>query len=144
MLLALHIAAACSIGAAPAGTPSVALPIALPTAHLFAPPTSLTVEQLKVGTDDHAELKTDLLQSQLILSATLASKAVSHLCPHRARVRGKTVLRCSSPRLTATLDRTAGLLTLVELRGIPWRTDSDGPPTFLYNPLKLDAPVSFP
>ena len=134
---ALTIAAVLSLSATP-------LP-ALPSAHLFSPSTSLTVERLKLRTADRASLNVEALLSQVTLGGnTLAANEISRLCPKTGKAYGKTTLGCISPRISATLDHTSGVLTIVELRGLPWRNDVDGPPQFFYDPAQLNRPLTCP
>ncbi len=110
-----------------------AAPSALPSAHLFSPMTSVTVERLDVGAKS---IEAEPLMGRLAFTLKPGGKrgseqrldGMSRLCPHLIASSELPTLRCNTQRLHATLDSKTGAVTLVELRGIPWHADDDGPP----------------
>jgi len=122
-----------------------AAPSALPSAHLFSPMTSVTVERLDVGAKSiEAEPLLGRLALILKRGGEQRLEGMSRLCPHLLPNSEIPTLRCATLRLHATLEPKSGAVTLVQLRGIPWHVDDDGPPRWFYNPDNLAQPLICP
>ena len=123
----------------------LALPVEVPDLERI--PTVAVIERIALGMPPaKVNLQVHSLNMSIELSAPSDPRGLldrvriadPQLCPSLLRTEQGILLRCRTPRIEAQLDTLEGkaVLEIHELRGLPWRDESDQM-WFFYNPIGL-------
>ena len=111
--------------------------------------TTLAVERINVGSTSGLSLNIDPMSGTIEVRGKNALRIVakyeqakSHLCPHAEVTKTGVLLRCETRAIDAAFTQLPGkasgpaYLTLIQLRGLPWRDNNDQVPFFFYDPVQ--------